>query len=149
MDVFRNFLVLDTSISVASNSEQREYDIISWYMSVLYFNTVAHHVVILCPHPSRWWSRCARDHNAFDAVNPKAMSLPVHATLVIMLHKGTFKTLKINLIPRTTLNTKIYKDFPKTNRILDIKYFWINEQFSKSTNIFFEIFYFLKKHHEH
>ena len=43
------------------------------------------------------------DHNAFDAINHKAMSLPVHVTFVIMLRKETFKTLKTNLIDHKLL----------------------------------------------
>ena len=92
-------------------------------MSVLYFHIVFHHVAIFS-HLSRGWSRCSRDHNALDVINSKAMSLPVHATLVTMLRKGTFKTLKTNLIDHELLPTPRHiKTLEKLIKIVDIKYF--------------------------
>ena len=75
-------------------------------MSILYFNIVAHHVAIFFIFLTL--ADDGRDVHVItmhSAVNPKAMNLPMHATLIIMLRKGTFKTLKTNLIDHELLPT--------------------------------------------
>ena len=84
-------------------------------MSILYFNIVAHHVAIYFIFLTL--ADDGRDVHVItmhSVVNHKAMKFPVHATLIIMLRKGTSKTLKTNLIDHELLPTPKYiKTFEK------------------------------------